>query len=37
MTTMKYLVDKYPDGYEAWEEEYKIAQQGETTPPSSSL
>lgn len=34
MNTMKYLVDKYPDGYEAWEKEYKIAQQGEVDAPS---
>jgi hypothetical protein len=31
MNNMKYLVDKYPDGYEGWEKEYKISQESEVT------
>lgn len=30
MNTMKYLIDKYPQGYKGWEEEYKVSQEGES-------
>ncbi|KAH4029375.1 hypothetical protein HBI55_120970 [Parastagonospora nodorum] len=29
MRTMQYLVDRYPKGYDTWEEEYKLSQEGE--------
>lgn len=30
MNTMKYLIEKYPKGYEGWEEEYnKVSHEGE--------
>jgi hypothetical protein len=28
MKTMESLIKKYPKGYEGWEEEYRISQQG---------
>ena len=28
---MRYLVQKYPDGYEGWEKEYEISKEGEVT------
>jgi len=31
MNTMRYLVDKYSDGYEGWEKEHKIFKEGEVT------
>jgi hypothetical protein len=30
MKTMEYLIEKYPEGYEGWEEDYKVSQEGET-------
>ena len=30
---MTYLIEKYPKGYEGWEEEYKVSQEGETADP----
>ena len=31
MNTMKYLIEKYPTGYEGWEEDYNISQEDEIT------
>lgn len=37
MNTMKFLIDKYPKGYEGWEEEYKLFQEGESATDTAGI
>jgi hypothetical protein len=37
MNTMKYLIDKYPDGYEGWAKEYGISEGGDIVAPMADI